>query len=271
MPVITKFGNMPRFLTLLLLLFATAQAHAQHWEFGVQGGAAGYQGDLNQRNLLNVSGIMAGLLVRYNVNGYVSIKGSFSKAQIEAADSTSKYQQQRDRNLSFFTPFNEIAIVGELNFMKYLPGNGYNSFTPFIYGGVATANYTPQATYRGETYNLRSLNTEQIRIPYKTSTIAVPFGAGVKYNAWGKVSLVADVGYRTAYTDRLDDVSGLYAYKSFITNPVARALSDRSGERTGVYLGSGGTQRGDNRKRDTYVFFSLGISYTFLGEKCYYK
>lgn len=263
---------MPRFIIILLLIGLTAQVRAQKWEVGIQAGAAGYQGDLNQRNLLQVSGIMAGLLVRYNFNGYVSIKASISKAQIEGADSTSKYQQQRDRNLSFYTPMTEIAAVGELNFMEYLPGNGYNSFTPFIYAGIASVSYNPQTTYNNETYDLRSLNTERTRMPYKGSAIAVPFGGGVKYNIWGKLTLTADIGYRTAYTDRLDDVSGLYANKADFADPIARALSDRSGERNGgINIGAAGTQRGDLRKHDTYMFYSVGISYTFLSQKCYYK
>jgi hypothetical protein len=263
---------MSRLFTLMLLVLMAAQAQAQKWEIGVQGGAAGYQGDLNQRNPLQVSGIMAGLFVRYNFNGYATIKASFSKAEIAGADSTSKYQQQRDRNLSFIAPLNEIAVVGEFNFMEYLPGNGYNSFTPFIYAGVASVNYSPQANYNNQTYDLRSLNTERTRIPYKGSAIAIPFGAGVKYNIWGKLSLTADAGYRTAYTDRLDDVSGLYASPNSFTDPIARALADRSGERNGGFnIGDPGTQRGDGRKHDTYMFFSVGISYTFLGQKCYYK
>jgi hypothetical protein len=261
---------MPRYLFFLLLIITAAQAKAQKWEFGIQAGAAGYQGDLNQRNPLQVSGSMAGLLLRYNMNGHLSLKASFSKAQVEGADSTSGYQQQRGRNLSFYTPLTEIALVGEFNFFEYLPGSGYNSFTPFIYAGIANVNYNPQATYKNQTYDLRPLNTEGNKALYKSSAFAIPFGAGVKYNLFGKLSLTADVGYRSAYTDYLDDVSGTYADRRIFTDPVALALSDRSGERTGVYTGATGTQRGDGRKHDTYMFFGVGLSYTFISKNCYY-
>lgn len=261
---------MPRCLIILLLVLSALQAKAQKWEVGVQAGAAGYQGDLNQRNLLNVSGSMAGLLLRYNINGYLSLKASASKAQIEGADSTSKYAQQRGRNLSFYTPLNEFSLVGEFNFFEYLPGNGYHSFTPFIYAGIASVNYNPQATYNNQTYDLRPLNTERNNTLYNKTAFAVPFGAGIKYNVSGKLTLTADVGYRSAYTDYLDDVSGNYADRRAFADPVALALSDRSGERTGVYTGAVGTQRGDGRKHDTYVFFGIGVSYTFLSKNCYY-
>jgi hypothetical protein len=239
---------MPRYLFFLLLIITAAQAKAQKWEFGIQGGAAGYQGDLNQRNPLQVSGSMAGLLLRYNMNGHLSLKASISKAQVEGADS----------------------LVGEFNFFEYLPGSGYNSFTPFIYAGIANVNYNPQATYKNQTYDLRPLNTEGNKALYKSSAFAIPFGAGVKYNLFGKLSLTADVGYRSAYTDYLDDVSGTYADRRIFTDPVALALSDRSGERTGVYTGATGTQRGDGRKHDTYMFFGVGVSYTFISKNCYY-
>ena len=261
---------MPRCLIFLLFVLTAVQAKAQKWEFGVQAGAAGYQGDLNQRNPLKVSGSMAGLLLRYNFNGYLSLKASASKAQIEGADSTSKYVQQRGRNLSFYTPLNEFALVGEFNFFEYRPGSGYNSFTPFIYAGIAGISYNPQATYKNQTYDLRPLNTEGNNALYNTSAFAIPFGAGVKYNIFGKLSLTADIGYRSAYTDYLDDVSGNYADRRVFTDPVALALSDRSGERTGIYTCAAGTQRGDGRKHDTYMFFSIGVSYTFISKNCYY-
>lgn len=261
---------MLRFLPFLLCIVMAVQVKAQKWEFGVQAGAAGYQGDLNQRNPLQVSGSMEGLFLRYNINGYLSLKASAAKAQIEGADSTSKYVQQRNRNLSFYTPLNELALVGEFNFFEYLPGNGYNSFTPFIYAGVAHVGYNPQATYKNQTYDLQPLNTEGNASLYKKSALAIPFGAGVKYNVFGKLSLTADIGYRSAYTDHLDDVSGNYADRRIFADPVALALSDRSGERTGVYTGTAGTQRGDGRKRDTYMFFSIGVSYTFISKNCYY-
>jgi hypothetical protein len=257
-------------MLFLLCIITAVHVKAQKWEFGVQAGAAGYQGDLNQRNLLQVSGSMAGLLLRYNINGYLSLKASASKAQIEGADSTSKYVQQRSRNLSFYTPLTEFALVGEFNFFEYLPGNGYHGFTPFIYAGIANVSYNPQATYKNQTYDLQPLNTEGKGALYNKSALAIPFGAGVKYNVFGKLSLTADIGYRSAYTDYLDDVSGNYADRQSFTNPVSLALSDRSGERTGVYTGAAGTQRGDGRKRDTYMFFSIGVSYTFISKNCYY-
>ncbi len=260
---------MPRIAVCLfmLLLVSTMRLNAQQWEVGAQLGASGYQGDLNQRNVFQVSGIAAGLSLKYNFNGYLSLKASYIRAQIEGADSTSKYQQQRDRNLSFFTPLNELSLVGEFNFFEYLPGDGIHKFTPFIYGGIAAVNYKPQAMYRGDTYDLAPLMTEGQAKPYKSTVLSIPIGAGIKYNFWRSVGLTFDIGYRTAMTDYLDDVSGYYAPRSVFSSQTAYDLSDRSVNK----IGRPGTQRGDLRNFDTYMVYSIGITYTILNSKCYYR
>jgi hypothetical protein len=112
--------------------------------------------------------------------------------------------------------------------------------------------------------------TEGQSKPYPSIAIAVPYGVGFKYNYSGRWSFIADIGYRNPYTDYLDDVSGNYPNKNKLSSPLAQALSDRSGENTGVYVGSPGTQRGDGRPRDTYMFINIGISLTIISSKCYY-
>jgi hypothetical protein len=257
-------------LSVLILLMLAISAQAQKWDLGVSVGASGYAGDLNQRNLSQVSGFQAAGFVRHNFNGYMSVKLGFTRGEIGATDSTSRYQQFRDRNLSFHTTLNELALTGEFNFMEYVPEIGRNRFTPYVYAGVAVVDYTPRANYQGTAYDLRELGTEGQNQSYRTAALAIPFGAGIKYNISGKLTFMVDAGYRTAYTDYLDDVSGAYADKARFTNPIALALSDRSGERTGIYTRQAGTQRGDYRKHDTYMFFSVGISYTFMSQKCYF-
>ncbi|QJD94677.1 outer membrane beta-barrel protein [Mucilaginibacter robiniae] len=256
---------------LIFLCCVVSKVQAQSWELGVTMGGAGYLGDLNQRNPLKVSGLATGAFLKRNFNGYFSAKASYMHAQIEGADSTSKYEQFRNRNLSFATPLNEVALTGEFNFLEYIPSISKNLFTPFIYAGVGAVKYNPQATYQGVVYDLRPLTTEGQSKPYRQTAVTLPFGVGIKYNVAGRLNLIADLGYRSARTDYIDDVSGLYADKSVFSNPVAAALSDRSGERLGYNIGAAGSQRGDLRKHDTYWFLGFTISYTFITEKCYYE
>jgi hypothetical protein len=255
------------FKTLLVILFliGSLNVQAQTWEVGAFGGGAGYMGDLNQNNPFKISGIAAGAFVKRNFDRYWALKLAYTYGHIAGADSTSNNQQARNRNLSFRTTLNEASLTGEFNFMEYVPSVSQNIYTPYIFAGVGFTQYNPQATYNGHTYDLRYLKTEGVA--YQNSAIAVPFGAGIKYNIAGRLSLAAELGYRTAYTDYLDDVSNVYIDKTkFAPGSVALALSDRSAGQTAAT----GTQRGDLRPHDTYIFMGFSISYTFITQKCYY-
>ena len=96
--------------------------------------------------------------------------------------------------------------------------------------------------------------------------LSIPYGAGVKYNITGNWNVIGEVGYRTAFTDYLDDVSGNYPadLRSITSNPTRDNLSDPSPTK----VGSPGTQRGDFRKRDTYMFMGISLTYTFVSLKC---
>ena len=262
---------MPRIFTFLFLIFISFQLHAQTWELGVSAGGSGYMGDLNPRNPLKISGPSVGAFVKRNFNQYLSAKINYNYGRINGADSTSANQQYRDRNLSFSTRLDELSLIFELNFMKYIPSVSQSRYTPFIYLGAGLVTYNPQATYMGTTYDLRPLTTEGESKPYSKTAYSIPYGIGVKYNIGGKWNFIADLGYRNPNTNYLDDVSGLYPDKSKLGSSITQALSDRSGERTGVYIGTPGTQRGDLRTHDTYLFLNFTISFTFVTPKCYFE
>lgn len=257
---------MPKYITALFILFISLNVQAQTWEVGGSAGMAGYIGDLNINNPVKPSGGFAGLFVKRNFNRYLAAKLSYSFGQISGADSTSDYQQFRDRNLSFTTPLKELSLVAEFNFMSYIPDAGKNLYTPYIYAGGGITAFAPRAMLNGSPVGLRQLRTEGQANPYSKYAIVIPFGAGIKYNISGKWTLAADLGYRYTNTDYLDDVSKNYADKSQFTSPAAKALSDRSVGQ----VNAPGTQRGDYRPRDFYMFAGFTISYTFVTQQCYY-
>jgi hypothetical protein len=259
---------MPKFLcTLILFSIAVCRADAQTWEIGATLGASGYIGDFNPSNPVSFTGVAGGAFLKRNFNGYLSAKISYLYGTISGADSLSTNQQYINRNLSFESSISELSLIGEFNFMKYLPQIGENQFTPYIYAGVATTSYNPQAKYKGIVYDLRPLTTEGQSSPYSNSTIAIPYGAGIKFNFAGAWNFIVDLGYRSTFTPYLDDVAQAYADKSKLSG-ISRALSDRSGEKTGVYLGTAGTQRGNYRGNDTYMFLGFTVSYTLISQKC---
>lgn len=258
---------MPKSLLIILLFFIPFISQAQTWEIGAGVGGSGYMGDLNPGNPLKISGIAASGFVSRNFNRYLSARLSYTAGDIAGSDNTSSNEQFRERNLSFNTSLGELSLIGEFNFMSYLPNISNNRYTPFIYLGIATVRYNPQADYNGERYNLRPLTTEGEAKPYANSAIAIPYGFGIKYNVSGAWSFIADIGYRQPRTDYLDDVSGYYPDPAKLPGNLARALSDRSVNN----IGTPGTQRGDLRPHDTYLFLQFSISYTFLTNNCYFE
>jgi hypothetical protein len=260
---------MARFILFIFLVFISFTLKAQTWEFGAAAGGAGYLGDLNPNNPIKVSGYAFSGFAKRNFDGYITLRLNYTFGKIAAADSTSGNEQFRDRNLSFHTNLSEVSLIGEFNFMSYIPDAGKNKYTPYLFLGIASVNYTPYADYNGQTYNLRNAQTEGEK-PYPTMAIAPMYGAGFKYNVSGKVTLGVEVGYRHPHTDYLDDVSGKYANRG-PSGIYPGALADRSGEKTGIYIGAPGSQRGDLRPHDTYFFGQFTLSYTFVPQRCYFQ
>jgi opacity protein-like surface antigen len=260
---------MPKFLLFVILIFVSFSIQAQTWEFGGAVGGAGYMGSLNINDPVKISGPSVSGFFQRNFDEYLSLKLQLSYGIISAADSNSSNAQFRQRNLSFTTPITEVSVLGEFNFMKYIPSVTNNRYTPYIFFGFAALNYSPSTIYEGKKYELRDLETEGEKKPYATTAFAFPYGAGIKYNIFSSLTLGGEIGYRNPNTNYLDDVSGYYANMSN-ASPIAKALADRSGEKTGIYIGSPGTQRGDLESRDTYFFTQVTISYTFISQKCYF-
>lgn len=255
-------------ILLVLLMPIAGKLRAQTWEVGGTIGEAGYIGDFNPANPFKFTDFSGGFFVKRNFNNYLSLKVQYMYGTIRGADSTSANQQLFNRNLSFTSSLSEISLIGEFNFMSYIPEVGVNKYTPFIFAGIGSVNFNPIASYRGLNYELAPLTTEGQAKPYSTRAWAIPYGAGLKFNFTGKWNFIVDLGYRSTNTGYLDDVYGAYADKTTLPSVLSRALSDRSGERTGVNIGSAGTQRG-NYTHDTYMFIGFTLSYTFVTQNCY--
>jgi len=254
---------------VLFLLFMAIQSKAQEatWEIGLAGGGAGYIGDLNPSNPLKISGLSGGLFVKRNFNSYLGLRLNYTYGQIRADDAKSIHAQFQERNLRFKTDLNEFSTLLDFNFFNFSAGSGGRRFTPYLFAGVGAVVFKPTATYHGVTYRLDYQLTEGQPDGYKNYALSIPYGGGIRYNYKDAWTIFSEIGYRNAYTDYLDDVSGVYPVNPrYVGNGADQVnLSDPSLHQIGV----AGTQRGDFRKRDTYLFVSVGISFTFVNSKCY--
>ena len=256
---------------LFILLFLSlshigkAQSFAT-WEIGVSAGGAGYIGDLNQNSPVQISGVNAGVFVKRNFSSYLGLRLNYNYGQIQANDADSGNEQFRERNLSFKTGLNEGSAIFDFNFFDYKINGGNRRFTPYLFAGVGFINFKPEIKYQGTKYRLDRLATEGQDNVYRNTVLTIPYGGGIRYNYKDTWSIFSEIGYRTAFTDYLDDVSGVYPVNPvYVGNNPGINISDPSLHQTGIT----GTQRGDFRKRDTYLFVSVGISFTFVSSKCY--
>lgn len=264
--------SIKRTLTLFISLFSFSTS-AQQIEVGISAGGASYLGDLNQYDPVKISGLSAGAYFKLNFDPHWGLGLHYNYGKIKATDSHSGNEQFRDRNLSFYTPLNEVSLLLDFNLFDLYSYGPKRRFTPYIFTGIGAVMFEPKTKYKGEEFLLKNYSTEGQSKIYKGYAITIPYGFGARYKIKDNLTIFSQIGYRSPLTDYIDDVSGVYPTASQLDNSaspgLSRALSDRSGEETGVYLGAPGTQRGDFRKRDNYMFVGIGISYTFVSQKCF--
>ena len=272
-------------LTVLFLssLFTSAQPEAvvQEGEFGIGVGAAHYFGDLNTRAHLNRPKFAATAFFRKNFGNYIAVRVGASFAQLGYSDIYNDHNEyMQKRNLSFNSNVWELAVQGDFNFFRFMPGEpGYN-FTPYVTFGVGVFNYDPFAMLQGQKHFLRPLNTEgqgttlyPDRKPYGSMAFSIPFGAGVKYCINERINVGFEIVHRVTGTDYLDDVSKTYIDPSvFPTLPngdpsAAYLLHDRSYE-LGEPIGLPGRQRGVQTQKDQFATAIFYISFNLQSYRC---
>jgi hypothetical protein len=260
---------------------AQEQAIVQEGEIGVSAGAAHYFGDLNPDAHLNRPKLALGVFFRKQFGNYVALRVSGHYARLGYSDIYNT-QNQFDlrRNLSFNTDIWEMALQGDFNFFKFVPGSDYFRFTPYITFGLGAFNYNPYTYYQGRKVFLRPLGTEgqgsaayPNRKPYGTMAVCFPLGVGVKYSLSRNTSIGFEVVYRFTTTDYIDDVSTVYAPDAqphFLPDGAPTlwyALQDRSTV-TGSPIGIKGRQRGYSNQKDSYVLAELTLSFNLTSYRC---
>jgi len=274
--------------TLGCLLTLTAkQGKAQYesivhqGEFGFTAGAAHYFGDLNTDARINRPKLAMGAFFRKQFGNYIALRVAANFAQLGYSDIYNKDNDyQRRRNLSFNTNVWELALQGDFNFYKFLPGDPYYRFTPYVTLGAGIFSYDPYAYLGGQKVFLRPLGTEgqgsanyPNRKPYSTMAVCFPLGVGVKYSWNDRMNIGFEIVHRFTNTDYLDDVSSSYAPDAFSpTMPDGSPstwflLQDRSYE-TGDAIGIKDRQRGYAKQKDQFITAVITVSFNLSSYRC---
>ena len=282
---------MKKNLLLILTIFLLASsADAQSWkflrnEFSFGLGASSFLGELGGANRIgshNISGIRdfdfnatrPAIQIGYRrfFSPNIAAKAGFTFGQVSGDDALTQEMFRQNRNLHFKSPIAELAVqVDYFPFREYFGhiyrsngvfGKRVNHLSPYLFAGIGGFWYNPKAKYQGNWEKLRPLQTEGVA--YKSLSIALPVGLGLKYAIDKQWSIGLEVGVRYTFTDYLDDVSTEYVDKSnesdlvqYLSNP---ALNNE-GQTSWTLPGQ---QRGSSQANDSYVFAILSVNYKLL-------
>jgi opacity protein-like surface antigen len=287
------------YLIIQLYLLGVVFVNAQTNQFGISGGISNFLGDLGKKppnGRFYFGDVEAslfrpafGVFYRHGFNKFLAIRTSAIYGRLQGDDRLSNYKKFMDdawirkyRNLHFKSYIFEIAALGEINLMPYEAGNIKKRFAPYITAGVALFSFNPKADYKGEKISLQPLGTEGQGLPgyakkYSLIQLAFPVGFGLKYNLTQFITVALDFGHRFTLTDYVDNVSTVYPNKTDVfgfyepkTAQKIYELSRRSTENDleNLYgnITSSGSQRGNPKGKDAYLFSMFSLSYV-LGKK----
>ncbi len=278
---------MTRSVLLVLLMFFGTFSFAQfRWDAGGGIGMSNYLGEMGGKEQIRRD-FVADLKIRqtrwvisgfgrYKVHPSISIKGALSYGRIEGADSLSTNPGRAGRNLHFRNDLLELAFTGEFYFYQITDlGQSYRfnkDLRAYAFVGLAGLYQNPKAQYNGDWISLQPLRTEAQDKPYSRFQVSIPTGIGISYTYHRYHRISWDLGWRTTFTDYLDDVSTTYADPSDLPNPTSIAMANQSLK---AYMDDPslphpnnyepGNKRGDPTHNDSYIFSTISYSYVIKG------
>ena len=283
-----------RFALIFLLspIFVDAQSFEKSREIGLSIGFSNFLGDLGGANHdgralfwdidPGVTRPAVGIVFTQNLNPRFGLRFNAYYSQLRGDDALTEEPARNYRNLHFKSNIFELSMVFELNILKFDPnGRAGGRFTPYIFGGVGGFYYEPKARFEGEWIQLRPLGTEGQGLPeypdrkkYATLDVSFPLGAGIKYAINKNWTLAFEVAPRLTLTDYIDDVSTTYADPDFFyvhnttdQAEIIAAMADPSSGEFPTHTAPG-TQRGDEKNNDSYIFGGLfTVKYRLPGYK----
>lgn len=292
----TTRNTMHKTLLTALLLFLFSIPSAAQWriDWGFKAGGANYLGEMGGKEesrrdfvydmKLSQTRWAAGAFFRYRITSKLAFNTGLNYGRIQGADALSLNPGRVGRNLSFRNDIFELYARADYYLYSSYdigPRRGRRwDYHTYFFAGVATVYHNPQAQLDGEWVNLRPLRTEGQLAPYSPITFALPKGIGMYFTYKRKYKIGWELGWRTTFTDYLDDVSTTYADEDLLDSPEAVALANRNDEldyeNSNVYLPASnnytaGNKRGDPTNNDSYLFTNVTFSWVMRGKSRYIR
>lgn len=240
-----------------------------------------YQGDLAPQTTKLSFGpahFSWGLGLGYDINSWVSLNLSYLEGSLSGDDSFADSQGRRERNLSFKSSINELALFSSVKINHLLPFLDKYRLRFYAHYGFNYLRFDPQTRYNGQWVRLQPLGTEGQFLansknpPYSLNSISMIMGASVEFDVYKNISFGLEIIPRKTFTDYLDDVSTYYPGFDILAssdNLLGAQLSNRTGEYFGTenILVESGKARGRSDKDDWYTYMGLYVKIKLFEKK----
>ena len=120
----------------LVLLFTficfTITSKAQINEVGFFVGGSNYIGDVGPETYINPNNFMGGVIYKWNMNPRISLRGTFTYAQISSDDFNATNQERFTRGINFNNSIKELSVGMEFNYFEYNLDSYRYTATPYL-------------------------------------------------------------------------------------------------------------------------------------------
>jgi len=223
------------------IYFLHAQIDLSKYEVGLSGGVFVYQGDLTPQPLGSYKTMKPQLALHiYRIlSPSFSVRFNINRGKLYGNDakySSPDWRQQR--NFNFTTPVTELSLQAVWSFLQARSPR----FSPYLFAGGGFSFLKIKRDWSNLNTNVfgdgsdvqNGLAIDAAKTLPRIIPV-VPVGAGVRYSLSDRFSLIGETSYRLSFTDYLDGFSKA-------ANP---------------------------GKNDHYLSHSIGIIYSFNGNKKY--
>lgn len=196
--------------------------------------------------------------LQYPISNFISARAEITWFQLSGDDAKADDVGRLTRNLSFISNNYEVNVTGVVSLLPR--GQRFYQRPAFnVYGfvGFGFIYFNPKAEKDGKKHALAPLRTEDVS--YSRFQPVVPYGLGVKVKAGPFFNFCLEGGYRTTFTDYLDDVSTQHPDKTG-WDQERIDLSDRRPE-IGLPAAVVGAKRGNPESNDGYFLMNVKVEY----------
>ena len=215
-----------RLAAVVLLLSSACGVSAQELEYNMElGGMVGgsfYMGDANYTTPFKDMAMAGGVLVRYNINPRMAVKGNLAMGRVKGSTKGMANKFPNSEHSTFARNVYELGAQYECHFFAYGDGAGYKRsrrLAPYILAGVGLT-YAPTRAKHVFTPN-------------------IPLGIGLKWKVIPRLNMGCELSYRFTFSDNLD-------------------VADRAG---GALNDPYGIESGFMKNKDGYSFLSIFVTY----------